>query len=477
MRYLLFITALFTSLFSTAGESHEIVGYAPRFVGEKVSLYTYQDYITMTRVKIGEGIVSEKDSLFHIPLNIKTTIKAVIQIDRTESELYLAPNTSYDLYFLKAVGQPDGFQTKKTEIVFFGLDSTDINYRVIAYNSWFDMYVAYYSNGLSTTNFQMYLDTFKVDVAEAYKDVKDEYFLNYVRYNIAEMDQTFDSKGRLRLNTYLTYIKPFPVYYENDQYMRFFKRFYSDDFGDYIPEIEHAVFLALNDSSPTKLMLALKQDLFLANPEIRELVMVDKLGKAFYQEPQFRGHILTILDSVSKHAAYPHSAVVAKNVISYITRIEQGFPAPHISLPNPNGDPITWDKYKGKFVYFTFFETWNEEALAELRFIGELKKLYDEDIAFLSVCTDENREKFDKFKAANPELNWDIIYVGKDEELLTKFRVTSSPAYFLIDQDGFIALAPAPAPSPDGEYESIDKTFYIIRQALHPIEPIRVGGQ
>ncbi|MBK9591056.1 MAG: hypothetical protein IPO32_05985 [Crocinitomicaceae bacterium] len=60
---------------------------------------------------------------------------------------------------------------------------------------------------------------------------------------------------------------------------------------------------------------------------------------------------------------------------------------------------------------------------------------------------------------------------------MTKFRVTSSPAYFLIDQDGFIALAPAPSPSPDGEYESIDKTFYIIRQALHPVEPIRVGGQ
>jgi hypothetical protein len=40
-----------------------------------------------------------------------------------------------------------------------------------------------------------------------------------------------------------------------------------------------------------------------------------------------------------------------------------------------------------------------------------------------------------------------------------------------------LRLAPAPSPSPDGEYDSIDKTFYIIRQALHPIEPIRVGGQ
>lgn len=429
----------------------------------------------MTRVKIGEGLVSPKDSLFHIPLNVQGTIKAVIQIDRTESEIYLAPETSYGLYFMKAVGQPDGFQIKKTEVIFFDLDSTDINYRVIEYNQWVDMFISLYSATISTSNFQMYLDTFKVDVANYYKDVKDQYFLTYVRYNIAEMDQAFNSKGRLRLNTYMNFINPFPVYFENDQYMQFFTRFYSDDFGDYIPEIEQAIFVALNESSPTKLMLALKQDLFLANPEIRELVMVDKLGKAFYQEPEFRNNILTILDSVSKHAAFPHSAVVARNVISFVTRVEQGFPAPHINLKSSDTTIITWDKYKGKFVYFNFFETWNEEALSEMRFIGELRKIYHEDIAFLSVCTDETREKFDQFKKDNPELNWDILYVGKDEELINKFRVTSTPAYFLIDQDGFIALAPAPAPSPDGEYESIDKTFYIIREALHPVEENRFG--
>ena len=48
------------------------------------------------------------------------------------------------------------------------------------------------------------------------------------------------------------------------------------------------------------------------------------------------------------------------------------------------------------------------------------------------------------------------------------FEVATVPSYFLIDQEGFIILAPAPRPSPDGEYESIDKTFYIIHKALHP---------
>src|SRR5690606_22060553 len=140
------------------------------------------------------------------------------------------------------VGQPDGFQTKKTEIVYFNLDSTDINFRIIQYNSWFDMFVAMHQNSIGKANFHTYLDTFKVDVQAAYKDIDDQFFLTYVRYNIAEMDQAFNTKGETRLNTFLTYIKPFPVYYENDQYMRFVKRFFAEDFGDYVPDIETSIF-------------------------------------------------------------------------------------------------------------------------------------------------------------------------------------------------------------------------------------------
>jgi peroxiredoxin len=474
MRILFFVIAGF--VMPAAANAYEIVGYAPRFVGQKVTLYTYHDYITMSRVKIGEGLVSPVDSLFHIELKNKSTIKGIIEIDKTESELYLAPETNYDIYFLKAVGQANSFQNKKTEIVFFGLDSTDINFRVIQYNSWFDMFVALHQNQMGTANFHMYLDTFKVDVQNAYKDVKDEYFLTYVRYNIAEMDQAFNRDGESRLDVYLTYIQPFPVYYENDQYMRFLRRFFAEDFGDYIPEIETPVFIALGNASPTELMAALKKDLFLANPQIREIMMVDKLGRAYYNEPQFRKNILVMLDSVSNYAKFEHSSVVARNVKRYLTSIEPGFPAPHIKLENPTGgDPITWDKYKGKFVYFNFFETWNTAAITELKIMTELQKKYSEDVSFLSVCTDKDTATFNAFKKANPAMNWDIIYIGPDHELVETFEVVTSPSYFLIDQDGFIILAPAPSPSPDGEYESIDKTFFIIQKALHPEEHKKVG--
>lgn len=355
-------------------------------------------------------------------------------------------------------------------MMFFGLDSTDINYRILEYTQWFDMFVAYHFKNISTGNFSTYLDTFKVDVQNAYKDVNDEYFITYVRYNIAEMEQVFGAgkNSNSKLETYLNYIEPFPIYYENDQYMKFIKRFYTQDFEDYIPDVEMSINLAIHYSSPTNLMQALRKDLFLARPDIREMVMIDKLGKAFYKYIDSKQNILTILDSVQNHAKYPVHATIAKNVKSYLTKLEYGFPAPHISLRDSADNEVTWAKYKGKYVYFNFFATWNEQSLTDMRVIRDLRKKYNDDITFLSVCVDKDREQYEKFLKDNPDMDWDIIYVGEDEKLMNAYDAKTVPAYYLIDHEGFIIYAPAPGPSPDGEYDSIEITFFEIYSYYHP---------
>ena len=88
---------------------------------------------------------------------------------------------------------------------------------------------------------------------------------------------------------------------------------------------------------------------------------------------------------------------------------------------------------------------------------------------------DKEQKTFDQFMKEHPEYNWDILYIGPDHEIVKNYKVETVPAYFLIDQGGYIAAAPALRPSPDGEYESIDKTFFFIQKMLHPDKPINVG--
>lgn len=475
-KFLLFIcwVALDMTAFSA---DHYLVGYAPDFVGKEVKLYTYQEYITMKKIEIGEGMVAESDSIFRIPLDIKTTVKGIIEIDGTEAFIYLAPKSNYDVYFHRVEG-PVSFSNKVSEVTFFGLDSTDINYRILQYHQWFDTFVAYYEKPMSSGGFLAYLDTFKRYAAEAYQKVDDVYFLTYVRYDIAEMEQTYggNAEADKRLETFLNYIQPFPVYFENDKYMNFVKRFYHQDFDDYDPDTEKEIFKAIDAASPTLLMKALKRDLFLVNPELREMFMLDKLGKQFYVNNYDKPLILHMLDSVSHHARYQISANIASNIRDYLTTLESGFPAPYLELQLTADSTLYWKNYQGKFVYLTFFESWDEKARAEMKVMVNLKKKYQEDIAFLSLCTDKNKASFDKFMNDNPDFDWDIIYIGPEHPLLHAYKVETVPAYFLINQDAYIFAAPALSPSPSGaEYFSIDKTFFDIQSAMHPVKGVRPG--
>lgn len=464
MKKIIYILLFLLSFNFSIAQSDSIVGYAPDFLGQKVTLYTIDDYLTMTRVKLSEGEVSLKDSIFRLINPVKFTVKAFVEIDNTESEIYLQPNQSYTIGYPKPQNFTASFVNQKVETVFYGLDSTDINYKVLQYNQWLDKYIFYHQKDIIQNGFAPYLDTFKIYAYKAYKNEKNSYFLNYVRYNIAMMEQVKKNRKNknAKLNTYLEYIKPYPVFTYNDQYMKFIKSFYPKDFEGFLPNLKASILLAIDHASPTRLMKALGQDYFLQKTNLRELIMVNMLGNSYYKRGFDRKNILTILDSVSRFAIYKPNAIASKNMIKYLTKIEKGYPAPQFTIIQQN-DTITLSKYKGKFLYINFFASWDENSVKEMKIINELKNKYGNYVDFLSLNTDKTKQEFDNYKNQNKNYNWDIIYIGKNSDILNQYNVKTIPAYFLINPDGFIALSPALSPSPNGQYKSIENIFEYIK--------------
>lgn len=444
----------------------KIQGRAPDFTGEEVRLLTYRDYITQTKTVLGKGVVRAEDSSFHLTAAIGTTIKAWIQIGNIEAPIYLAPQTDYTVYFPQPKNRPASFQSQLTDMVFFGLDSTDINYRILQYHQWFDTFVAYHERAIAGGGFLAYLDTFKTYAAQAYRSVDDPYFITYVRYNIAQMQQTF-TKGidQTHFTLFRNDIQPHPVYYENDQYMPFLIRFYSRNRASYTATMTAEINRAIHYASPNRLMDVLKQDPFLRRTEIREIVMIDQLGKRYRRYPHQREPILIMLDSLSHHAKYRGNATIAKNMQHRLTHLTPGFPAPEIELTSPAVPLRKWEDYRGKFVYLNFFETWSEQATTDMLLIKNLKEKYGAYIHFLSVCTDRREEDYQTYMEGHSELDWDIFYAGHNHPIKASYGVKVTPSYFLIDPSGLLQLSPAPSPTPDGTYKSIENAFLSIKKA------------
>jgi len=445
-----------------------ITGYAPEFVGKKVTLYSYADYLTETRVVIGESEVGI-DSLFTIENTTRQTIKAILEISNTEAELYLQEKGSYNIEYYKPKNQATSFVNQNVQVVFYGLDSTDINYRILEYNNWFDTYIYYNQNQIKQIGFLSVLDTFKVYVYDHYKNVNNFYFINYVRYNIAnmEMSKVNRENKNSKQQAYMEYIRPYPVYSRNDQYMEFIKGYYAKDFESFSPHMKSSVYLALDNASPTRLMHALGKDPLLEDTELRELVMVNMLGNSYYKRGYDRSSLITVLDSVRVFSKFKTNAVAAKNMLVYLTKLESGYPAPEINIEIGVNEFLNWGNFKGRYIYVNFFASWNQTSLNEMKVIKDLELKYGEDIEFVSFCTDETKSEFDVYIKNNPDFNWNIVYLGKDHELLERFNVKTIPTYFLIDQKGFLAQSDAKSPSPNGVYDSIDRTFFDINKRLH----------
>jgi hypothetical protein len=59
-----------------------------------------------------------------------------------------------------------------------------------------------------------------------------------------------------------------------------------------------------------------------------------------------------------------------------------------------------------------------------------------------------------------------MLYYGGDANLLDNYEVFNAPQYVLIDAEGKIVSAPANGPAPNGDYISIDKTFFDLKKKL-----------
>lgn len=459
---------IFVFLLNFTVQGTTLTGYAPSNIGDKAILFTYADYFTMTKVVLAESEVSSLDSSFTFNYKIANTVKAIIQIGNTESEVYLSPDNNYKLLYSKDEEKAVSFAIQKANIFFFELDTADINYKILQYHNWFDEYIYYHQYDIMRKGIAPYIDTFKIYAYEAYANESNNYFVNYVRFNIAALEKAKvkSSSKKSKYTYYKELIQPFPVYAYNDQYMQYIKSFYSSDFNSLNIKLRSDIILAIDHSSPSRLMTALHRDPFFANDEIRELMMVNMLGNAYYSRQFNRKNIATILDSVNRFAKFEHSSLVAKNMIDYLTKIEAGYPSPEINEINQFGDVVNWGTYDGKFIYVNFFSTWNQDAINEMKLMEELYTKYSDYVEFVSFCTDKDSSTYNAYLKQTPTVIWPMVYIGDEHHILEDFNVKTFPFYVLIDQEGFISQAPSKSPSPDGVYETIENTFKYIKKEI-----------
>ncbi|MEY4602786.1 MAG: hypothetical protein RIT43_78 [Bacteroidota bacterium] len=471
----LFILFFRTATFAQADKYVTVTGYAPKYIGKTIRISEIVDFLSMKESTLASATV-KADSTFTLSFELKETQKAVVHADKNNSFLYLQPGGKYTIYLPEKDKydplRPNG---SSIEVTFLDLDTNDINFKILQFQRWSDEWIGnyFYLKNVKPLEFSTKLDEFKTAVEKFYHlsdttqsaiNEAQTYFNTFVRFSIASLDNIQHAADRNRYEKHDFYLKFSPVFYRNDAYMGYLNSFYEKMIPRLSKETNNKVYLGLLKSSPTLIMKALGNEYTLINMRIREIVMIKALSEIYYSNDYPQTNILAVLDSVSNHSLFNANAVLARNMMERLTELTIGGKAPDLVLHSDQGEVITLSALPKKHIYLHFYDPTSQKSAEELVLLRKLHETYKEDVTFISVYPDKEYSKSVTDAQIN-SLPWIRCRARDDNPIWKNYKIATYPTYVLLDGFGYVVAAPALTPLPDGQYQTIDKTFYYIQKA------------
>ena len=212
-------------------------------------------------------------------------------------------------------------------------------------------------------------------------------------------------------------------------------------------------------------MAALGSEYTLINLRIRELIMIKSLAEV-YNSPDFpQTNIATILDSLSNNCLFEANQEIAKNLKHRITSLVPGGKAPDVVFMEEGKDTKTLFAYRKKHLYIHFFNPESENSKKEIPLLIEEFDKYKDYVTFVSVYK-KDKELSESAQELINRMNWEVYGMSETSSVWKKYQIEAFPQYTLIDAAGYIVASPALGPLPNGQYETIDKTFFYLKKAL-----------
>ncbi len=348
-------------------------------------------------------------------------------------------------------------------------------------NNWNLIFEAQSLMNIEPGEFIAFLDSIdqlmKADI-ESLQDA-DQEFVTMLRNNIAYhkmecwevyAEQKFDRAGKERPDSLKEYSSQFDklVVFDNSELLNspFYKSMLEDHFNEMVRNsIDFDALLEANKGDQEKaredykkmsinLMLDLA-DSIISNPEIKSYL---------YYHTFLRNMGLHSIETLKQNYAGRFLEVVTDTprinyIESQIDRLEKlspGMPAPAFSYPDTTGNQVSLTDFKGKHVYIDVWATWCGPCIREIPKLKELEEEFGDEIAFVSVSVDTEKETWHNYVREKELTGIQILSQGGSKaEIMDLYMIQGIPRFIMVDADGKIVNADASRPS----YDKTKKLF------------------
>ncbi|MGQ0829744.1 MAG: peroxiredoxin family protein [Bacteroidota bacterium] len=458
MKKAIIFIALFVAHFTGRSQNVTIKGSAEAYANKVVSVWVSNDHISDTQKQLTYSDV-DSAGIFLLQFSTKEIQYITLKIEKYITSMYVEPDENYDVKIMapdsSTYNNPNIEHDVKLSIRL--KSKKEINTLTMDYDQRFDDFLSVeYKSFVSRVPLPK-IDSFKLAMYGYYSTVSNSYFIGYVVYTIAALEEKTKMSERKLFDNY---INGKPILYNHKEYMDFFNSFFKQRLQNFSMSKEgNAMIFQINDrGSYSGAMEVYKRDPFLQNDTLREFALIKGLYESYYNGVFKRTSIVPMLQQIVAESNITEHQRIALNILNSFSKLKAGSTAPFFELPDKTGSTHSLDELRTKkYVYLMFFDVGCTYCLQQMKIIPALKKKYGERITFVSISTDKSNFSLKNFCDKNPKYDWLFLYDNTNGQVKNNYEIKTLPAYFLIDPDG--KFVQVPAASPD---EDIDRVFFDI---------------
>lgn len=473
------ITLLFLNInFISLASNTVIKGVAKDFDNSELSVYIYDDFITGTKEKIGFSKIGNTNN-FEFNIDINTIKKVELAIEDKTTWFFIEPGGIYNITLSYSPELNKGRIYDRFLSLKFNFPApTELNQLIAKFNRKYDDFIS--------TNESIFLkrdgsitpkiQEFGQHILNEFKAYNNDFAYNYAKYTIASTFNSIDisyyksdKKSLDKADIFIKYLQNNSILYNNPEYMNFFTAFFNGEIKKLTLQLHGMdITKAINEeNSYNALVKALEKYPFLENKELLNLFLINGLKEIGNDKYFNQKNIISILTHLKTNSIYPEQQKIAANVITKITykKLAKGSNAPTFKLPTIDGKEIALTDFNGKYVYINFWASWSIPSLREMKIMETLHKQYKDKVAFISICTDNDKSKIKSLLKENPNYSWTFVHLT-ERELMQAYEVRTLPTYVLIGKEGEILRFPAPRPGGNIERpteENIERMFFDLK--------------
>ncbi|MFM8964243.1 MAG: hypothetical protein ACKOGD_10430, partial [Sphingomonadales bacterium] len=220
----------------------------------------------------------EPDSLgiFKVQLDLKAISTLQICNEQNCGLFYVQPKTRY-LIELPEQAQSNTYTETQSdiELLFYKLDSNDINYQILGFEAWMDNYIAdiYQLKDIRSNEFILKVLAFKAETATVYGNEENPFLRDYIKYSVGLTIDNFSVVGGpSKEDKYNFYLQTDSVDYTQPKLVEYAKLFYKAYDAQLDQALRQELELAFQTANTYALVSCLQKDPSIYNQAWAEFV-------------------------------------------------------------------------------------------------------------------------------------------------------------------------------------------------------------